>query len=89
MTPEEHKTQLAQDVKRVVADRLMIGGAAQADKLTPETTFESLDADSLDLAELFSALEEEFELNIPDDDAEKMYTVGDVTRYVQGAVVQS
>ncbi len=47
-----------------------------------ETTFEDLDADSLDIVELIMALEEEFELEISDEEVEKIKTVGDVVTYI-------
>ena len=45
---------------------------------------EDLNADSLDLIELTMALEEAFDIDIPDEDAEKLNTVGDVVKYVEG-----
>lgn len=47
-----------------------------------ETSFEDLDADSLDIVELVMALEEEFELEISDEEVEKIKTVGDVVKYI-------
>ena len=53
-------------------------------ELTAETRFnEDLGADSLDLFELVMALEEEFDIEIPDTDAEKVVTVGDVVEYIK------
>ena len=51
--------------------------------ITPESTFESLGIDSLDIVELIMALEEEFDLQIPDSEAEKIATVGDVIEYIK------
>ncbi len=48
-----------------------------------ETSFEDLDADSLDIVELVMALEEEFELEISDEEVEKIKTVGDVVKYIE------
>ena len=59
-------------VKKIVAEQLEV----DPDKVTPEATFaEDLGADSLDTVELVMALEEEFEIEIPDEAAEKIDTV--------------
>ena len=50
--------------------------------LTENSSFDDLDADSLDVVEVIMALEEEFEIEIPDEDAEKIRTVGDVIEYI-------
>jgi acyl carrier protein len=55
------------------------------EELAPEANFiEDLGADSLDIVELVMAMEEEFDIEIPDDDAEKIQTIGDVLTYVKG-----
>ena len=57
-----------------------------ADQITPEAKFiEDLGADSLDTVELVMALEEEFGNEIPDEEAEKLTTVGDVIQYIEAA----
>jgi acyl carrier protein len=66
-------------VKSIVVDQL---GVDDAD-VTLETTFEELNADSLDIVELIMALEEEFDLDIPDEEAEKIRTVGDAVNYIK------
>ena len=54
------------------------------EEVTPEASFvDDLGADSLDTVELVMALEEEFGIEIPDEDAEKIQTVGDATRYIE------
>lgn len=54
------------------------------EEVIPEASFvDDLGADSLDTVELVMALEEEFGVEIPDEDAEKIQTVGDATRYVE------
>ena len=53
-------------------------------EVTPESRFiDDLGADSLDIVELIMALEEEFDMEIPDEDAEKISTVGDVVEYIK------
>lgn len=69
-----------QRAKEIVAKELEVG----IDQLTPEAKFiEDLGADSLDTVELVMALEEEFGLDIPDEDADKMKTVGDAIDYLK------
>ena len=67
-------------VKEVAVEQL---GVAESSVL-PETSFiDDLGADSLDIVELIMALEEEFDTEIPDSDAEMLITVGDVAGYIQ------
>jgi len=57
------------------------------DELVPEASFvDDLGADSLDIVELVMAMEEEFDIEIPDDDAEKIQTIKDVIGYVKGKI---
>ena len=57
---------------------------ASRDKVTEETSFiNDLGADSLDTVELVMEFEDEFDLNIPDEDAEKIQTVGDAIKYIE------
>ena len=57
---------------------------ASRDKVTEETSFiNDLGADSLDTVELVMEFEDAFELNIPDEDAEKIQTVGDAIKYIE------
>ncbi len=59
-------------------------GVAKED-IAPEANFiDDLGADSLDIVELVMAMEEEFDIEIPDDDAEKIQTIGDAFSYVKG-----
>ena len=67
-------------IKQIVVDQL---GVEDEDQVTLETSFKDLDADSLDVVELIMALEEEFDIEIPDEDAEKMETVGDAIKYIE------
>ncbi len=67
-------------VKEIIAKELEVG----VQQLTPEAKFiEDLGADSLDIVELVMALEEEFNIDIPDEDAEKLKTVGDAMEYLK------
>ena len=67
-------------VKEVIVDQLGVEDEA----VTVETSFiDDLGADSLDIVELIMALEEEFDLQIPDSEAEKIATVGDVIEYIK------
>lgn len=77
------RDELLKKVKAIVADKLSIG----EDQVTEEASFiEDLGADSLDTVELVMALEDEFNLDIPDEDAEKLTTVGKAIDYIVGHV---
>ena len=66
-------------LKEIIADKLSVN----EDEITMESTFiDDLGADSLDIVELIMALEEELEMEIPDEDAEGFRTVGDVVEYI-------
>ncbi len=69
-------------VKEIISDQLEVA----LDKLTAETTFEDIDADSLDVVELVMALEEEFDLEISDQEIENVKSVGDVVKYIESKV---
>jgi acyl carrier protein len=59
----------------------------ELEKLTPEASFiEDLGADSLDIVELVMEFEKEFNIDIPDEDAEKLRTVGDAIAYLEAKV---
>jgi acyl carrier protein len=67
-------------IKKIIEEQLGVEG----DRIKPEASFiDDLGADSLDIVELVMAMEEEFDLEIPDEDAEKLRTVNDVTKYIQ------
>ena len=66
-------------LKEIIADKLSVN----EDEITMQSTFiDDLGADSLDIVELIMALEEELEMEIPDEDAEGFKTVGDVVEYI-------
>lgn len=67
-------------VKDIIVDRLGV----DAEKVTPEASFkDDLGADSLDIAELVMELEDQFGMEIPDEEAEKINTVGDAVKYIE------
>ncbi len=67
-------------VKEIIINELGV----DPEKVTPEASFvEDLGADSLDTVELVMAFEEEFGVDIPDEDAEQMRTVGDAVKYLK------
>ncbi len=67
-------------VKKIIAEQLGV----EEDDVVPEAKFvEDLGADSLDTVELVMALEEEFEIEIPDEDAEKIQTVGAAIEFIK------
>jgi len=69
-----------QKVKDIVVEQLGVN----ADQVVPEAKFiEDLGADSLDTVELIMALEEEFGIEVPDEEADNLISVGDVIRYIE------
>lgn len=68
-------------VVNIIAEQL----GADAKSITEETSFEDLGADSLDLFQIISALEEEFNMEFENDDAEKIKTVGNAIEYIKNA----
>ncbi len=68
------------DVKEVVVEQLNVNG----DDVKEDSKFvDDLGADSLDVVELVMALEEKFDIEIPDEDAEKIATVGDAIKFIE------
>ncbi|MBM7571789.1 acyl carrier protein [Aquibacillus albus] len=66
-------------IKKIIVDRLDV----EESKVTMEASFkDDLEADSLDVVELVMELEDEFDMEISDDDAEKIQTVGDAVNYI-------
>ena len=75
---------MAQDIETKVREKISEQLGVAADEVTPEASFiEDLGADSLDIVELVMALEEEFGIEVPDEQAEKLQSVGDVIKYVE------
>lgn len=72
--------EIFEKVKKIIIEQLSVA----EDAVTKEASFiDDLGADSLDVVELIMALEEEFDIEIPDSDAEKVVTVGDVVDYIK------
>jgi len=77
---------IEQRVREIIADQL----GEPIENITPEKDLvQDLGADSLDVVELVMALEEEFGIEIPEEDAEKIKTVGDAINYIKEKVGQS
>lgn len=66
-------------VKEIISKQLDL----EEENIAPENTFEELEADSLDVVELVMNLEEEFNLEIADEEIEKIKTVADIVQYVE------
>ena len=76
----DDKNSIREKVIDIVCEQM----GASRDKITDETSFiNDLGADSLDTVELVMEFEDEFDLNIPDEDAEKTQTVGDAVKYIE------
>ena len=70
-------------IRQLIVDQLGVS----LEEIRPEVSFlDDLGADSLDIVELVMALEEEFDVEIPDDDAEKIQTIGDAFAYIKEKV---
>ncbi len=78
--------EVGQKVKSIIAEQLGV----KAEEVTDTASFvDDLGADSLDTVELVMALEEEFGIEIPDEDAEKITSVGEAVRYVESKATKS
>jgi acyl carrier protein len=72
--------EIAERVKKIISEQLNV----KEDEITENSSFvDDLGADSLDTVELVMAFEEEFGIEIPDEDAEKIRTVGDAIKYIE------
>ncbi len=77
---------MLEKMKELIADQLSV----EADEITEASSFkEDLGADSLDLFELVMALEDEYSVEIPSEDLEKLLTVGDVIKYLKDKGVEA
>ena len=76
---------MLEKMKEIIAEQLNV----DPEEITEATSFkDDLGADSLDIVELIMALEEEFDIEIPDADAEKVVSVGDVVDYIKDHIRQ-
>jgi len=71
---------VTEKVRKMIVDQL---GVSESEVVPEAKFFDDLGADSLDIVELIMALEDEYSIEIPDEDAEKMETVGDAIRYIE------
>ena len=77
------KDEVLSRLKEIIVDRLDV----EEDQIVPEASFvEDLGADSLDIVELIMGIEEEFDIEIPDEDAEKLTSVGEAMNYTLGKI---
>jgi len=78
---EDHRMGLEERVTEIIVEQLGVS----KEEVVPEASFiDDLGADSLDIVELVMAMEEEFDIEIPDDDAEKIQTISDAISYIRG-----
>lgn len=69
-------------IREIISDKLGI----KEDEITMESTFEDLGADSLDIVEFIMAIEDEYDIQVADEEVEKVETVGDVVEYIETLV---
>ena len=73
-------------VKKIIAEVLNV----EEDDITPDTTFiDDLGADSLDVFQIIMGVEEEFDIEIPNEEAEKIHTVGDAVEQIKNAIANN
>ena len=79
MTASDKSKEIIEKVKQIISEQLGV----EESEVTPSASFvDDLGADSLDTVELVMALEEQFDIEIPDEDAEKIRTVQDAIEYI-------
>lgn len=71
-------------IKQIIADQLALDNASVISLDT--SLMKDLEADSLDAVEIIMAIEDEFDIEIPDEEAEKFQTIGDIVKYVEEKV---
>jgi acyl carrier protein len=76
---------IVEDIKKIIEDKLGVN----SEQITMEASFiDDLGADSLDQVELVMDFEDKFEVDIPDEDAEKMRTVGEAIKYLESRLAE-
>mgnify|MGYP000105139731 CR=1 FL=1 len=76
---------MLEKMKEIIADQLSV----DADSITEASSFkDDLGADSLDVVDLVMSLEDEFDIEIPDEEIENIKTVGDVVKYIEDNIAQ-
>jgi len=84
LTPKRTNFMAEKSIEEKVKDIIVEQLGVNPEQVTPQASFiEDLGADSLDIVELVMAFEEEFGVEVPDEDAEKLQTVGDVIKYIE------
>ena len=84
MLPERSKVAKVENVEERILNIVCEQLGTSRDKISRETSFiNDLGADSLDTVELVMEFEDEFEVNIPDEDAEQIQTLGDAVKYIE------
>lgn len=75
---------LFEKVRDIIADQL---GVSDIESITMDTSMmKDLEADSLDAVEIIMALEDEFEVSVPDEEAENFKTIGDIVNYIENKI---
>jgi len=75
-------------IEETVKDTIVKIVHCEREILTPKSTFQDMKADSLDMVQVLVALEDEFDIEIPDEDAQKFQTFGDFVSYVEKRVAE-
>lgn len=72
-------------IKSIIVEQLSVVDPAE---ITPDTSFDSMDIDSIDAVEIIMAIEDEFEIEIPDDVAESFTSISDIINYLAGEGIE-
>ncbi len=72
-------------IKAIIVEQLSV---IDPSEITPDTTFDSMDVDSIDAVEIIMAIEDEFEIEIPDEVAEEFASIADIMNYLNGEGIE-